>query len=83
MTIGDIILHIFCFADDHMPTLPCHPQAKRYPSDLVTIGMVFALQGGSFRAFHRWLQQDDGDWFGKGPLPDRTRLRRLLNVHHE
>lgn len=83
MTTGDIILHIFCFADDRMPTLPCHPQAKCYPSELVAIGMVFALKGGSLRAFHRWLKRDDGDWFRKGPLPDRTRLRRLLTVHHE
>jgi len=83
MTTGDIILHIFCFVDDHMPKLPRHPQAKLYPSELVTIGILFALKGGSFRAFYRWLKRDYGNWFGNGTLPDRTRLLRLLKVHHE
>ncbi|MEM4724430.1 MAG: hypothetical protein QXP01_05410, partial [Candidatus Hadarchaeum sp.] len=80
MTTGDIILHIFCFVDDHMPKMPRHPQAKLYPSELVTIGILFALKGGSFRAFYRWLKRDYGNWFGDGTLPDRTRLLRLLKV---
>jgi hypothetical protein len=28
-----------------------HPQAKLYPSELVTIGILFALKGGHFAAF--------------------------------
>lgn len=83
MTTDDIILHIFCFVDDHMPKIPRHPQAKLYPSELVTIGILFALKGGSFRAFYRWLKRDYGNWFGDGTLPDRTRLLRLLKVHRE
>lgn len=83
MTTGDIILHIFCFVDDHMPKIPRHPQARLYPSELVTIGILFVLKGGTFRAFYRWLKRDYGDWFGNGTLPERTRLLRLLKTHQD
>ncbi|MDW8364651.1 MAG: hypothetical protein RMK49_02270 [Abditibacteriales bacterium] len=83
MTTDDMILYIFCFVDDQMPKLLRHPQAKLYPSELVTMGILFALKGGSFRAFYRWLRRDYGDWFGDGTLPDRTRLLRLLKTHRD
>jgi hypothetical protein len=83
MTTGDIILHIFCCVDDSLPDIPRHSQAKLYPSELVTIGILFALKGGHFRAFYRWLQRDYGDWFGEGVLPERTRLQRLLKTHQD
>lgn len=51
MTTEDIIIHIFCKVDDRMPNVKKHPQAKLYPSELVTIGLLFALKGGYFRAF--------------------------------
>jgi hypothetical protein len=53
MTTEDIILHIFCLVDDSMPDIPRNSQAKIYPSELVTIGILFALKGGFFRAFYR------------------------------
>jgi len=83
MTTGDIILHIFCGVDNHLPELEKHPQASLYPSELVTIGILFSLKGGSFRAFYRWLKRDYGDWFGAGKLPERTRLQRLLKTHQD
>ena len=83
MTTGDIILHIFCLVDDSLPAIARHSQAKLYPSELVTIGILFALKGGAFRAFYRWLKRDYGDWFGNGTLPERTRLQRLLQTHQE
>ncbi len=83
MTTEDIILHIFCLVDDTMPRIPRHAQAKLYPSELVTIGILFALKGGFFRAFYRWLERDYGDWFGEGTLPERTRLQRLLKTHQD
>src|ERR1035437_3371511 len=60
--------------------LPKHPQAHLYPYEVVAIGMLRAFRGGSFRSFYRWLK---GDWDAvfSGPLPERTRLSRLL-VHH-
>ena len=83
MTTDDIILHIFCLVDDGLPDISKHPQAKLYPSELVTIGILFCLKGGHFRAFYRWLERDYGDWFGDGTIPERTRLQRLLKTHQD
>ena len=83
MTTDDIILHIFYIVATSLPDIPRHPQAKLYPSELVTIGILFALKGGYFRAFYRWLQRDYGTWFGDGTLPERTRLQRLLKAHQD
>ena len=81
MTTGDIIIHIFYLVATSLPEIPRHSQAKLYPSELVTIGTLFALKGGCFRAFYRWLKRDYGTWFGDGTLPERTRLQRLLPTH--
>jgi len=83
MTTGDIILHIFYLVDDMLPKINTHPQAKLYLSELVTIGILFALKGGSFRPFYRWWNCDYGSWFSQGQLPDRTRLQRLLKTHQD
>ena len=56
-----------------------HPQARLWPSELVTIGLLFALKGGYFRAFYRGLKRDYDTLFGG--LPERTRLQRLLYTH--
>jgi len=48
--------------------------SKLSPSEVVTIGILFALKGGHFRAFYRWLSRDYGLLFGG--LPDRTTLQR-------
>lgn len=79
MTTEEFIIQLFCWIDDQMGEVPKHPQAKLYPSELVTIGVLFALKGGYFRSFYRWLQRDWGALFGG--LPERTRLQRALSVH--
>jgi hypothetical protein len=79
MTTLDIIIHMFCLVDDEMKDLRKHSQAKLSPSEVVTIGILFALKGGHFRAFYRWLHRDYNDLFPR--LPDRTRLLRLLETH--
>jgi hypothetical protein len=81
VTTEDIIVHIFCKVDDRMPGMPKHPQAKLYPSELVTIGVLFALKGGYFRAFYRWLKRDYEALFAG--LPHRTRLQRALKSHQD
>ena len=81
MTTEDIIIHIFCLVDDEMKDMLKHSQAKLSPSELVTIGILFALKGGYFRAFYRWLKRDYADLFAG--LPDRTRLQRLLKTHQD
>jgi hypothetical protein len=50
--------------------------AHLYPSEIVTIGLLFALKGGRFRAFESWLNKNSRVWFPH--LPERTRLQRLL-----
>ena len=79
MTTEDIIILIFCYVDDRMPDIQKHGNACLYPSELVTIGILFALKGGQFRAFYRWVKRDYAALFAG--LPDRTRLQRLLRDH--
>lgn len=81
MTTTDIITEMFCFVDDALRDLPRHGQAKLYPSEVVTIGILYALKGGHFRAFYRWLARDYTALFPR--LPDRTRLLRLLETHQD
>jgi hypothetical protein len=81
MTTEDILIQIFCIVDDEMKQMRKHSQAKLYPSELVTIGILFALKGGHFRAFYRWLKRDYAHLFGG--LPDRRRLQRLLKTHQD
>ena len=78
MTTEDIIIHIFCAVDDALGKVKKVPQAKLYPSEVVTIGVLFALKGGAFRAFYRWLQRDYDRLFAG--LPDRTTLMRQLRM---
>lgn len=79
MTTEDFIISLFCLVDDRMGPMAKRSDAKLYPSEVVTIGMLYALKGGFFRAFYRWLKRDFEALFR--PLPDRTRLHRLLRVH--
>jgi hypothetical protein len=50
--------HLFCLVDDRLGSRPKHPQAKLWPSELVTLGLLCALKGGSFRSLYRWLARD-------------------------
>ena len=43
----------FCAVDDGLGKLPKERNARLYPSEVVTIGILFALKGGHFRAFYR------------------------------
>jgi hypothetical protein len=74
MTTEKFIIALFCLADDQMGGVPKHPQARLWPSEMVTIGLLYALKGGYFRAFYRWLVRDR--YFGQ--LPERSRLLWLL-----
>lgn len=78
MTTEDIIIHIFYQVDNALKDVRKVPQAKLYPSEVVTIGLLFALKGGHFRAFYRWLKRDYDRLFAG--LPDRTTLQRQLRA---
>ncbi|MEI6709276.1 MAG: hypothetical protein WCK96_19320 [Methylococcales bacterium] len=78
MTTEDMIIDLFCRIDDQMKNVPNHRQAALLPSELVTIGMLYAIKGVGQRAFYRWLSRDYGDWFPD--LPERTRLFRRMKT---
>src|SRR5262245_36342919 len=78
MTTEMIIILIFCAVDDGLGRVKKERNAKLYPSEVVTIGILFALKGGHFRAFYRWLKRDYDSLFGG--LPERTVLMRQLKT---
>ena len=79
MTTADFIIALFYRIDNQMPNMPKHPQAALYPSETVTLAILYALKGGGKRAFYRWLVRD---WLAFFPrLPERTRLFRLFAAH--
>jgi hypothetical protein len=81
MTTEDFITELFCRVDDAMCDVPKHSQANLYPSEVVTLGILFALKGSGNRAFYRWIERDWKPLFPN--LPDRTRLFRLFKVHQD
>jgi hypothetical protein len=81
MTTEDFIIELFCRVDDAMRDVPKHSQANLYPSETVTLAILFALKGVGNRAFYRWIKRD---WKSLFPnLPHRTRLFRLFKTHQE
>ena len=79
MSTDDIIIGLYLRVDTIMRSVPKHPQADLYPSELVTLGLLFALKGDGPRRFYRWLTANYHDGFPR--LPERTRLFRLLATH--
>jgi len=58
MTTEDFIIGLFCRIDDPMKDIAKHPQANLYPSEIVTVAVLFAIKGVGDRAFYRWLSRD-------------------------
>ena len=81
MSTEDFIIELFCRVDDAMGEVAKHSQAKLYPSEIVTLALVFVLKGVGSRAFYRWLKRDFGHLFPH--LPERTRLFRLFRTHQD
>lgn len=79
MTTIDFITELYCRIDDKMQKISHHPQGSLSPSELVTIGMLFAIKGVGQRAFYRWLTRDYMILFPN--LSERTRLFRRLKTH--
>jgi len=53
----DFITELFCNVDDNIDDNK-HSQAKLYPSEVVTIGLLYALKGCGQLNFWRWLTKD-------------------------
>lgn len=79
MAIVDFITELFCRVDDVMQDVPSHAQESLAPSELVTIGLLYAIKGVGTRAFYRWLRANHLALFPT--LPERTRLFRRLRTH--
>jgi len=80
MTTEDFIIDLFCRVDDEMKDVPNHTQASLWPSEIVTISLLYAIKGVGTRAFYRWLSHN----YSHLPrLPHRTRLFRRLRTHQQ
>ena len=78
-TTEEFIIDLFCRIDDAMKGIPKHSQSNLFPSEIVTLGILFALKGVGNRAFYRWLIRDYHGLFPN--LPELTRLFRLFATH--
>ena len=81
VTQEQFIIELFCRVDDMLPETQEHFQAKLSISELVTLGLLFALKGSSQHAFYRWIRQNWTDLFPA--LPERTRFFRRLKTHRK
>ena len=78
MPTEDFIIELFCQVDDKMLNAPKHSQATLFPSEVVTLALLFALKGLVNRAFYRWLKNN---WLPFFPsLPHHTHLFRVFNT---
>jgi hypothetical protein len=73
------IIELFCRVDNMMGKEKKHVQARMHPSEVVTLGLLFALKGVGTRAFYRWMSRDYKNSFPH--LLERTRLFRAFNRH--
>jgi len=81
MTTEDFISELFYGVDETMKDVPKHPLASLWPSEVVTLGLLFALKGVGTRAFYRWVSRD---WRSLFPaVPERPRLFRLFALHRQ
>jgi hypothetical protein len=81
MTTLDFITALFYEVDEQLYAIPKHPEARLWPSEVVTLGLLHALEGVGNRPFYRWLTRDYRTLFPR--LPERTRLFRLLKTHQD
>jgi hypothetical protein len=79
MTTEDFIITLVCQVDDPMTDVSKRPDAKLFPSEVVTLALLFAIKGRGGRAFYRWLRRDYHALFPQ--VPERTRLFRLFKTH--
>src|SRR4029453_5920291 len=79
MTTQDFIIALFYAVDQEMLDVPKHPDAKLYPSEVVTLALLFAIKGGGTAAFYRWPTRGFLPFVSQ--VPERTRLARLFKAH--
>ena len=58
MITVEFITALFYEVDEQLRTIPKHPEAHLWPSEVVTLGLLHALKGVGNRPFYRWLTRD-------------------------
>jgi hypothetical protein len=81
LSTEDFITELFCRVDTALAGVPRHPLARLWPSEVVTLDILYALKGRGERAFYRWADRDLRPLFPH--LPERTRLFRLFACHRD
>ena len=80
MTTVELITALFYEVDEQSGAIPTQPEAPRWPSEVVTLGLLHARKGVGTRPFYRWLTRDYRALFPR--LPERPRLLRLFKTPH-
>lgn len=81
METESFIIELFCRVDDQIGAEEREPLAKLCPSEIVTLGMLFALKSQGNRQFYRWCSREWRHLFPR--LPERTRLFRLFAKYRQ
>lgn len=81
MPVDEFIIHLFCIVDETIGPVKKRRDAKLYPSEIVTIGLLFACKGGHFSRFYRWLAANYRHFFPR--LPEHSRMARLVRDYAE
>ncbi len=76
----DFTVELFCRVDDALPEEKKPALAQLHPSEVVTLGLLYALRGQGYRPFYRWVQKELKALFPR--LPEQSRLFRLLRQYH-
>jgi hypothetical protein len=85
LTQEDFIIALFCRVEERLKDQTNQnqpvkdPRSLLWPSEIVTLGLLFVLKGTSQRRFYLWLASNFTHLFPR--LPERTRLFRLLKAH--
>jgi len=53
MATVEFITALFCEVDEQLRAIPKHPEARLWPSEVGTLGLLHALKGGGNRVFYR------------------------------
>jgi hypothetical protein len=79
MPQDEFITRLFCRIDQERGPVKKYADETLYASEVVTLMVLFAIKGGKFRTFYRWIDYNHRALFPK--VPDVTRLLRLFQSH--
>ena len=81
MPQDEFIIRLFCSIDQEMGPVKKYGDERLYASEVVTLMVLFAIKGGKYRAFYRWISYNHRALFPK--LPEQSRLWRLFQSHQD